>query len=66
MELFKLEVPEVGQGLIHIWEQRVTRHRANRGAQQTRASIRSEPASVCAARASAVSNEIAGGVDIIA
>ena len=53
IELFKLEVPEVGQGLIRSSAPPATRACAPRSpcAATTRASIRSAPASACAARA---------------
>ena len=54
IELFKLEVPEVGQGLIQILgaARDAGRARQDRGARATiRASIRSAPASACAVRA---------------
>jgi transcription termination/antitermination protein NusA len=53
IELFKLEVPEVGQGLINILARRAMRACAPRSrcAATIRASTRSAPASACAARA---------------
>ena len=53
MELFKLEVPEVGQGLVSIKPARATRATAPRSRcwRTTTAPIRSAPASACAARA---------------
>ena len=53
MELFRLEVPEIEQGLLQVRRPRATRACAPRSpcTPPTAASTRSAPASVCAARA---------------